>query len=360
MILIRRDGESGWRDPDTAAYEDEAALQRLLESSPDLLPGFVGTRLITAREVPTTYGPADLVVLDEAGNIGIVECKLQRNAEIKRKVVGQLIEYASASWRSDPEDFMRSFERSAGAGLEEAIHGVAGAADATDWDMADFHEGIAQNLREGRFHLIFAVDVITPALKDSIEFLNAKTTEISVLGIELRYVRDGDVEILVPQVYGQEVVQRRTSERRRWSVEQALERLADEASVNEQTGLRNLIDWSRERGADIVAGVGGRPTLNAWFDVGGNRVRVWYFGYLAEGGGISLIWKAIRKEFGPERAQHLIDEVRTIPGAEPRLKKAETATDNSLPLELLTAGGGMTTLITALSNLLDGPRPISP
>jgi len=40
-------------------------------------------------------GLTDLIGLDEDGNISIIETKLASSQEIKRKVIGQILEYAA-------------------------------------------------------------------------------------------------------------------------------------------------------------------------------------------------------------------------------------------------------------------------
>ena len=184
-MLIRRSPDEAWRAPAVSVWENESTLQQVLESAPDLLPGFVGRRLVAVREFSTRYGPADLVVLDEEGNIAIVEVKLGRNPEIKRKVIGQLLEYASAVWRDSYEDFEARFTRGAHA-LEDAVRDIATEGDSTTWDAERFHAAVERNLAAGRFHLVFAVDAITPELKDVVEFLNSTGGEdLSVLALEL-------------------------------------------------------------------------------------------------------------------------------------------------------------------------------
>jgi hypothetical protein len=54
----------------------------------------VDERLVCAREVATGYGPADLLVLDESGTVGIVEWKLATNSEMKRTVVDNCLSAA--------------------------------------------------------------------------------------------------------------------------------------------------------------------------------------------------------------------------------------------------------------------------
>jgi hypothetical protein len=79
-------------------YRNEDELQRLLYETPSLLPG-ISSRSIAARaiEVPGV-GFADLVVMMSTA-ITLAECKLRSNSQIRREVVGQILDYASGLWR---------------------------------------------------------------------------------------------------------------------------------------------------------------------------------------------------------------------------------------------------------------------
>ena len=93
-LLIRSSGDSSWREPAGRGYDNEVALQTILVEHPDLVPGVDGSA-IACREFSSGVGPADVVVLDAEGSITVVECKLSANAEVRRTVVGQVLDYAS-------------------------------------------------------------------------------------------------------------------------------------------------------------------------------------------------------------------------------------------------------------------------
>jgi RecB family endonuclease NucS len=88
-----------------ASSAKERRLRDLIADSPSLLldddehptaerPAAVST------EVPIRPGDVDVVVVDANGEITIVECKLLKNRDIRRKVIGQLFEYAAAARRA--------------------------------------------------------------------------------------------------------------------------------------------------------------------------------------------------------------------------------------------------------------------
>lgn len=195
-ILIRRPGES-WTDPARYAYGDEAELQALLAGHPQLIPG-VSPGAKTCREFQSEVGPADIIVVELSGAITLVECKLAKNPEIRREIVGQLFDYAGRLWQMSADQFderWRSRTRSSlfsGEGFEDP----------------EFQETVNANLADGRFRLVLAVDEINLALKRMVEYVNAITSaETSVIAVEYIRYRHGDVEVLTPRTYGDELSQ---------------------------------------------------------------------------------------------------------------------------------------------------------
>src|ERR1700686_1798926 len=85
--------------PEGAGTYDERWLQDLLYAHADLMPideiepVFSGAAAV-CRELPTPGGPLDLVYVNEHGLLTLVECKLWRNPEARRQVVGQILDYA--------------------------------------------------------------------------------------------------------------------------------------------------------------------------------------------------------------------------------------------------------------------------
>jgi hypothetical protein len=314
--LIRREGEQQWRELKVTPYENEAVLQTLLERSPDLLPGFSEKQLVVAREHSVPTGSVDLVAVDTEGNIAVVECKLKTNPEIKRKVVGQLLEYASEIWRSSYDDFDARFRRTSqqsseepGRSLEEQVRELA---DAESWSSEEFQSTVAANLEAGRFHLVFAVDQITEELKGVVEFLNAQTVpELKVLALALEYAKDGDVEFLLPHVYGEEATRAKMArEAEHWSLDRLLEAAATRFSPEVADVLQQLITWCESKDARVELGTGTTPTVKAvWFNIGGQSIRVWR---TSDGGTLNPVWADFRNLLGDEKAKILEEKIRKI------------------------------------------------
>jgi hypothetical protein len=108
-VLLRRQGESRWREPEVTAYSNEADLRDLISKSPDLLPGCDGSEAVATELVTRRAGKIDVVCVGTDGRVTLVECKLERNPEIRRRIVGQVLAYAADLWGLSYEEFDEAF-----------------------------------------------------------------------------------------------------------------------------------------------------------------------------------------------------------------------------------------------------------
>ncbi len=187
-----------------------------------------------------------------------------QQCEIKRSIVGQLFAYGSALWEMSYEDFNQRWHQRMEMGLadhvakETAEHGV-------DWDRDGFVAAVAGNLEAGRFTLVVAVDEITAELRRIIEYLSVHTVgDVAVVALELGYVADGDCQILVPQTYGVELAERKSTSakpRHQWDETEFFAALpVDSPSAG---AVRALIVWAAEQSVRVVGTTSVSPML-AW------------------------------------------------------------------------------------------------
>lgn len=201
-LLVRIDG-GAWSAPGTVAWADEATLRDQLAANPTLLPGITATATVAVTElrVPDT-GPADVVAVTPTGEIVVCECKLRRNPEIRRWVIGQVLSYAAGLAAMTLEEFRVEWQRRASASLEEQALGAEHDAEA----VSEFLSAVAANLAAGRFRIVIAVDEITDELRRTIRFLATHTTsDVSIVALEIAYAKVASVEVLVPRVWGAEL-----------------------------------------------------------------------------------------------------------------------------------------------------------
>jgi hypothetical protein len=152
----------------------EADIQALVHSHPETLPisevdpMFVGAVPI-CRELSTNAGPIDNFLVTPSGLPVIVECKLWRNSEGRREVVGQILDYAKELSRWSSSDVQREvrtrLKRSGNPVLE-----LVRAADPTV-DEILFNDALTANLRRGRFLLLIVGDGIREGVEAIAEYL---------------------------------------------------------------------------------------------------------------------------------------------------------------------------------------------
>jgi hypothetical protein len=218
-----------------------------------------------------------VLVVEANGDITLVECKLRANPEIRRQVVGQALAYAASVWQMSYEELDEAFARRA-ARPRAAARGEG----VTDWDEERFRQAVASNLEEGALRLVIAVDEITDELKRIVTFLNRHTTpSVELLAIELRRAADHDVEVLIPQTYGEESAKDKIEPRRGGpAVESAVlatlrERHPDESGER----MVALYEFMRDRGARLSWG-NREPSVTAWLgEEVGNPISIGFYPY---------------------------------------------------------------------------------
>src|SRR5690348_13657668 len=110
MAILFRSQGGQWTKVAKLEFANEAELQELIYKSPELIGGEDHTSVVFTKEAGLPgSGYTDLIGVDTSGNVLIVETKLAKNPEIRRKVIGQVLEYAAYLWRMHYEDFDRYF-----------------------------------------------------------------------------------------------------------------------------------------------------------------------------------------------------------------------------------------------------------
>ena len=278
---IWRLDEDGDPTPLTAAdYDDEADLQKLIADHPDVLervtPDNPRRWILVKREmgIPDSTETADRwaldhLFIDQDAIPTLVEAKLSRNPEIRRKVVGQLLEYAAhATQYWTPEKIRASFEAEQGSEEQARIRlaEFRDDSDAEDGSYEAFWNDAGTNLRADNIRLLFAVDRIPDELAHIVAFLNRNMERVEVLAVELKQFRSAGFRTLVPRVIGRTDGQRSrtSSSRRTLTMETFLQEFPDGA-VRE--AAQGLLERAEHAGATISWGASSvsiRGTCPAW------------------------------------------------------------------------------------------------
>ena len=259
-------------------FETEALLQELIGQHPELLageqmrPGDPLRWILIRREMPVAGWAVDHLLLDQDARPTLVEVKRGSNREIRRNIVGQMLDYAATAagvWSGG--GLRRAFEQNAASrGADPLIElkellkprGETEPADGADFDdLADeFWEKATTNLEANRLRLLFVADEIPAELERVVKFLNEQTRDnLEVLGVEVKQYPGQFGDALVSRVIGQIDPLRNAAsgttagQRRSMSVDEFLGAFGPDV----QPAAAKLINDAQNAGANITGSPGG-------------------------------------------------------------------------------------------------------
>ena len=222
--IYRLDGDGAPRPLEETPFPLEADIQRLIAAHPEVLAGEAMTPAEPRRwllvdveaPVPDSAGGArwflDVLLLDQDARPTLVEVKRGSNPEVRREVLGQMLDYVAHAERYWPVGTLRERCEAAHDGREGGFEGALAALLGEDEPDADaFWERVDANLRAANLRLLFAADGIPDELARVVEFLNAQMATVEVLAVDIRRFAGGDAATLVPRVIGRTARARRAS-----------------------------------------------------------------------------------------------------------------------------------------------------
>lgn len=252
--MLIRIGNEPWHEPTMNGYTDEAHLQSILLDHPSLIPG-VSAGAKVCKEFQSGIGPADVVAVDLESGLTLVECKLASNPQIRREIIGQILDYASRLWQMSVEDFDAQWVVRTGHSLF-----------ADPEESAGLRRLLEESLSAGLFRIVLAVDVINDDLRRIVEYLNSITLpSVAVIAVVYARSQHGDVEVLIHHTYGGELAEAKTSRqqatRPRWTVDEYFEWLRE----NDQGAIPSaevLISAFQQGEFEVEGGRATKPSLS--------------------------------------------------------------------------------------------------
>lgn len=247
-------------------FDTEDILQALIADHPELLdgeqirPGDPRRWLLVTREKGIADAPdsanrwsVDHLLLDQDAVPTFVEVKRSSNSEIRRSVVGQMLDYAAHATKTmGMAAVRRDFEAGHGDKADDALLDFLQLDADTDQDaiVQAFWGQLATNLAAKRVRLLFVADRIPDELARVVEFLNEQMPGIEVLAVEIKQFQGATLRTLVPQVIGRTAAPPppRPGPRTRLTMEQFCEQLPDRTAVH---AAEQLIAAAKKRGAIV-------------------------------------------------------------------------------------------------------------
>lgn len=165
----------------------EHPLRDLVYDNPGILPIHelepgIGRVVAVAKEVNLPgAGFIDAMLVSEHGRLILVECKLWRNPQARREVVGQILDYARELAHYSYEDLQRAISdrlKLPGNVLYELVRRAGG-----EMTEAAFVDRVTRDLAAGRFLLLIVGDGITEGARRIGEYLERQAGLAFDLGL---------------------------------------------------------------------------------------------------------------------------------------------------------------------------------
>jgi len=243
-ILVRHQGGK-WQPANDVEFADEAELQKMLYEGPELVSPHDEHPAVFIKEAGLPgSGRTDLLGVDADGNIFIVETKLAKSYEVRRKVIGQILEYAAYLWKMSYAEFDNLFLKREKKSISDLLQ-LKPSPELPN----EFQETVTANLQSGTFHLFIAVDEMNDELEKIIAYVSGRGPGLQLQALELRIYKLDDLEILAPQRHGEP-----PPDFTKTTIDQILAKSADE---HDRQLCKLLIDTWKELGHEVRPGQAG-------------------------------------------------------------------------------------------------------
>ena len=266
------DEDGNLESMDETPFAQENTLQELIAEHPELLageqmrPDNPRRFILITREKGISDKPdagnrwsVDHLLIDQDAVPTLVETKRSSSSEIRRQIVGQMLDYAAhATGTWSVSEIRETFETSG-----DDPDGALGELLQSDGepDTEAFWQDVETNLAAKRLRLLFVADGIPDELARVVEFLNEQMPRIEVLAVEIKQFKGESRQTLVPSVIGRLAAKPASRSRRSRQVQQSKEEFLD----------RFDDDSAREAAARLIEVAENTP--RAYFS-GANRMSI--------------------------------------------------------------------------------------
>jgi hypothetical protein len=323
-VFLKRDNEL--IEMTESGYAAESLLQQLLEEYPNLLvgdqidPEQPRQWLLVEREagLPITDGGGDQwsvdhLFLDQDGIPTLVEVKRSTNREIRRSVIGQMLDYAANAATFWPMETIRGKFESRVQGSTETPQDVLARTFELQQEYGEYWDRVKTNLVAGKIRLIIVSDTIPPELRRVVEFLNRQMDPAEFLAMEIRQYVSDSMQTLVPRVFGQGKAPQKVSAAS-WDEARFFEAFKKNLQGAKEATARRILEWAKAT-ADIWWGSGAITGSFVPVIKNGNQKHalfaVWTTGHVE----IYFYWYSRKEPFGPEEKRlELLHKLNAIEG----------------------------------------------
>ncbi|NOT36593.1 MAG: DUF4268 domain-containing protein [Saprospiraceae bacterium] len=186
---------------------DELTIQDLVYQIPESLPisdidESYNPVIPVCKELNTPAGAIDIFMITPNGDLVIIETKLWRNPEARRKVVAQILDYAKelANWTY--EDLQREVNKRLKTKGNTLYEYSKKASSDLILSESDFVDAVSRNLRIGKFMLLIVGDGIREGAGGIAEFINrAGNLNFNLSMVEYSiYTNELGIKLALPRI----------------------------------------------------------------------------------------------------------------------------------------------------------------
>jgi hypothetical protein len=267
--------ESQLHAMEEAPYDSEKLLQEMLAKYPDFLAGeqinsenprrwLLVTREMTVKgeEEGSARWSLDHLFLDQDAVPTLVEVKKSSNTDVRRKVIGQMLDYAANGVAYWPVEEIRAKFESRCEKNDEDPDEVLTAFLEEEQEPDAYWMQVKTNLQAGRIRMVFLADSIPAELRRVVEFLNEQMDPAEVLAIEVKQFVGEGMRTLVPKVLGQTETARQkkspgaSSGGKQWDEQTFLETIEERQGGAARNVAAELLRWIPQQGTSLKYGSG--------------------------------------------------------------------------------------------------------
>jgi hypothetical protein len=294
--------------------------------------------------------------LDQDGIPTLVEVKRGSNAQVRREVVGQLLDYAAIATSSLNVRDIQAALSSDGSPADSKLEKFLG----EDANIEDFWKRVQSNLDRGQLRLIVLADSIPTELRRVVEFLNRQMNPAEFLAVEVKqFVYEGQ-KVLVPRVLGvTEAIRQKKSPvatiGKQWDEPMFMAAIEENAGLEVRSLAEQLLRWiTPPQVTDIFWGQG---LKNGSFIPVIRKGKVDYQVCRVNSDGFFVFrfdWLNKKPPFDDGRVlSELLAKINAIPGIRNRFGEESTASRARFPMADILTDESIVALKSALAFIIE-------
>lgn len=228
-------------------FKNEKEIQNVIANNPTFIlkDSEEDAPLLIKRElsVPEEFDGSGLwrldhLFIDSDGTPILVEVKRSANSQIRREIVGQMLDYAVKASRYWTVDFLKSQlkERLINEKLDykEVVNSFVSRFESED----EFWKSVKSKLRSREMKLVFVADEFPLTLISIIRFLSEEMATIDVYGVSIKCYKD----MISAAIIESENMESKT-EKEQWNKEKILESIGERCGDELRKRASQLFEW---------------------------------------------------------------------------------------------------------------------